>query len=107
MEIEETNLSEDIQDEIQSLVAIFEDEISLDIKPDKIILKMAILPCESEVKLIDQEQRVYFELEVLKTEEKTKVFMKKCKGTITTLSHKLLSSTFSAIVYLSKIFRTI
>ena len=85
MEIEETNLSEDIQDEIQSLVAIFEDEISLDIKPDKIILKMAILPCESEVKLIDQEQRVYFELEVLKTDEKSKVLMKKCKGTMIVL----------------------
>ena len=85
MEIEETNLSEDIQEEIQSFVAIFEDEISLDIKPDEIILKMAILPCESEVKLIDQEQRVYFELEVLKTEEKSKVFMKKCKGYLTIL----------------------
>ena len=80
MEIEETNLSEDIKEEIQSLVAIFEDEILLDIKPDEVILKMAILPCESEVKLIDQEQRVYFELEILKTGENTKVFMKKCKG---------------------------
>ena len=80
MEIADTELSEDIQDEIQSLLAIFEDEISLNIKKDQIVLRMAILPCESEVKLIDQEQRVFFELEVLIKVEKTSIFMKKCKG---------------------------
>jgi len=73
-------IPEDSQDEIESLVAIYGDELRLDFTSNSVSLEMDIIPCESEIKMSDQDSRVFFCLGITLSANSSALELRKCKG---------------------------
>lgn len=80
VDLSDCNISEDCQDEILSLLAIYGDDLRIEVSDTLVSLEMDIVPYESEVKMTDQDMRVCFCLGIRVYLDRSLIDVRKCKG---------------------------